>query len=378
MLNRDQPPAYRVEKVTAKEMRLALLGDWTLAHPAPDPEAFRDLLTREKPDTISFDTADLNKWDSLLPVYILRLVQLCEPLQIRVNFEGLPAGTQKLLQLSRAASPKSETEQPKPGFFTGLGLKSIELFDRGEELISFSGEILIACLQVVSGRDKFRFNDFWGYVQATGAEALPIVSLISVLVGVILAFVGAVQLQMFGAQIYIANLVGLAMVMEMGAMMSGVIMAGRTGAAYAAQLGSMQVNEEIDALRTLGISPVAFLVLPRMFALMFMLPLLCIYADILGIAGGAIIGVCMLDLSLVEYFDYTRQAIHLEQCMQGLVKSAVYGVLVGYAGCLRGLQCGRSASSVGEAATSAVVTGIVLIVIADAVMTFLFNFSQVR
>ncbi|MGD9950899.1 MAG: MlaE family ABC transporter permease, partial [Desulfobulbus sp.] len=215
------------------------------------------------------------------------------------------------------------------------------------------------------------FRDFFVFIQSCGVESLPIVSLIAVLVGVILSFVGAVQLQMFGAQIYVANLVGLGMVLEMGALMSGVIIAGRIGASYAAQLGTMQVNEEIDALRTMGISPVGFLVLPRMLALMVMLPLLCIYADIMGILGGSIIGVSMLDLSLVEYLEQTRKTLHLSQCGQGLLKSSIFGVLIGFAGCLRGMQCGRSALAVGEATTSAVVTSIVLIVVSDSIITFL-------
>jgi phospholipid/cholesterol/gamma-HCH transport system permease protein len=250
---------------------------------------------------------------------------------------------------------------------------AMDLFDQARETAAFTGEIILAFATLLTGKSPFRARDFFYFVQACGAESLPIVSLIAVLVGVILSFVGAVQLQMFGAQIYVANLVGLGMVLEMGALMSGVIIAGRIGAAYAAQLGTMQVNEEIDALRTIGISPVGFLVLPRMLALMLMLPLLCIYADIMGILGGSIIGVTMLDLSLVEYLEQTRKTLRLSQCGQGLLKASVFGVLIGYAGCLRGMQCGRSALAVGEATTSAVVTSIVLIVVSDSIITFIIN-----
>ena len=193
------------------------------------------------------------------------------------------------------------------------------------------------------------------------------------LLGLILAFIGAVQLMMFGAQIYVADLVGIAMVRVMGAVMAGIIMAGRTGAAFAAQLGTMQVNEEIDALETLGISPMEFLVLPRMLALALMMPLLCLYADFMGVLGGFIVGVTMLDLNVMEYYNQTRAAIHLNNLWIGLFQSAVFGVLVALAGCLRGMQCGRSASAVGDAATSAVVTGIVSIVVATAVITVLCN-----
>lgn len=206
-------------------------------------------------------------------------------------------------------------------------------------------------------------------IESAGPSALAIITLISTLVGLILAFVGAVQLQLFGAQIYVANLVGLGMAREMGAMMTAVIMAGRTGAAYAAQIGTMQVNEEIDALKTMGISPIEFLVLPRLIALCVMMPLLCIYADFMGIFGGAVVSAMMLDISFFEYYQQLQSAVDLKHFVIGIIKSGVFGVLVATAGCFRGIQCGRSASAVGFAATNAVVTSIVLIVVADAIIT---------
>jgi phospholipid/cholesterol/gamma-HCH transport system permease protein len=223
------------------------------------------------------------------------------------------------------------------------------------------------------GRARLRAVDLWLIVQASGAQALPIVSLISFLVGLILAFVGATQLRPFGAQIYVANLVGLAMSREMGAMMTGIIMAGRTGAAFAAQLGTMVVNQEIDALITMGLNPVEFLVVPRMLALTLMVPLLCIYADLVGILGGAVVGVTMLHLGAAQYYQQTLSALQLLDFVAGLIKGTVFGILVALAGCLRGMQCGRSASAVGAAATSAVVTGIVWIIVSDAVLTVIYN-----
>jgi len=223
------------------------------------------------------------------------------------------------------------------------------------------------------GRAYFRRSDLALILQDCGAQALPIVSLISFLVGLILAFMGAVQLQQFGAQTFVANLVGLGMSREMGAMMVGIIMAGRTGAAFAAQLGTMRVNEEIDALTTMGISPMDFLVLPRMLALVVMLPLLCLYADLLGILGGLVVGVGMLDLGLVQYVVQTREALAPMDFVLGLIKSAVYGALVAIAGCLRGMQCGNSSAAVGTAATSAVVTSIVWIVVASAILTLIYD-----
>jgi phospholipid/cholesterol/gamma-HCH transport system permease protein len=237
-------------------------------------------------------------------------------------------------------------------------------------MTGFVGEAFVAFIKLLGGRANFRRSDLILLLEECGAQALPIVSLISLLVGLILAFVGAIQLKMFGAQIYVADVVGIGMVRVMGAIMTGIIMAGRTGAAFAAQLGTMQVNEEIDALKTLGISPMEFLVLPRMLALIVMMPLLCLYADLLGIVGGLIVGVGMLDLGFIEYLNETRSAVTLTNLWIGLFHGVVFGVLVALSGCLRGMQCGRSASAVGYATTSAVVTGIVSIVVATAIITY--------
>ena len=203
--------------------------------------------------------------------------------------------------------------------------------------------------------------------------ALPIVSLISLLTGLIMAYQAAVQLRQFGADIFVADLVGLAVVREMGPMMAAVVLAGRTGAAFAAQIGNMKAGEEIDALETLGIAPVEFLVLPRMVALTLMMPLLALYANCLGVLGGMIVSASVLDIPPSAYWIETQSIIDLSDVSSGLVKSVVFGVIVAAAGCLRGMQCERSAAGVGRAATSAVVTGILLIITADAIFAVLYN-----
>jgi phospholipid/cholesterol/gamma-HCH transport system permease protein len=238
-------------------------------------------------------------------------------------------------------------------------------------MIDFIGEAALAFIKLLRGQASFRWSDVLALMQASGSQALPIVSLISGLIGLILAFMGAIQLRQFGAQIYVADLVGIGMTREMGAVMTGIIMAGRTGAAFAAQLGTMQVNEEIDAYTTLGISPMEFLVLPRMLALVLMMPLLCVYADLLGMLGGVVVATGMLDVSLVQYMNQTQAAVNLTDVALGVAKSGLFGVLIALAGCLRGMQCGRSASAVGDAATSAVVTGIVFIIATDGLLAVL-------
>ena len=204
-------------------------------------------------------------------------------------------------------------------------------------------------------------------------KAFGIVSLISFLVGVILAFMGAVQLEQFGAAIYVADLVGIGMVRDMGAMMTAIIMAGRTGAAFAAQLGTMKVTQEIDALTTMGISPIEFLVLPRVIALLLMMPLLCIYSDFVGVLGGAAVGAGMLGITMHSFLQEALHALTLGGAIGGVIKATVYGVIVAVAGCLRGMQCGSSSSAVGDAATAAVVTGIVYIVVACGIFAVVFH-----
>ncbi len=373
LISVTQQPIFIIDQSQPGFLVVNLGGSWTL-HTNPPAPAELLVAINNTVRSLTFASEQLEDWDTRLLIFLKTIISAARQQHIEINLTGLPPGAERLLSLAETVPEKSIYSKNVHDFLvTRIGRRAIDAYAQIREMAAFIGEIIIESRALLSGKSPFRARDFFYFVQACGAESLPIVSLIAVLVGVILSFVGAVQLQMFGAQIYVANLVGLGMVLEMGALMSGIIIAGRIGAAYAAQLGTMQVNEEIDALRTMGISPVGFLVLPRMLALMLMLPLLCIYADIMGILGGSVIGVTMLDLSLVEYLEQTRTTIHLSQCCQGLVKSAVFGVLIGFAGCLRGMQCGRSALAVGEATTSAVVTSIVLIVVSDSIITFIIN-----
>jgi phospholipid/cholesterol/gamma-HCH transport system permease protein len=263
--------------------------------------------------------------------------------------------------------------ESRPSFLALVGLETIALWQSLGQMLQFLGEAMESFGRLTIGRARFRRSDFFEIIFECGAAALPIVTLISFLVGLILAFVGAIQLTQFGAQIYVADLVGIAMAREMGALMTAIIMSGRTGAAFAAQLGTMQVNEEIDALTTFGLSPMDFLVLPRMIALILMMPLLCIYSDLMGILGGALVGVGMLKLSVIEYVNATINGVSLTDFSVGIFKSSIFGVLVAICGCMRGIQCGRSASAVGLAATSAVVTAIVFIIVTDGLFAVLTN-----
>ena len=260
----------------------------------------------------------------------------------------------------------SRSEKRVP-FFEAVGRNVLTGIKDTREVITFLGDVTLMFGRFFRGRAIYRRRDLWLTIQECGADALPIVTIIALLVGMILGFVGAIQLEQFGAGIYVADLVGIAMLREMGAIMTGIVVAGRTGAAFAAQIGTMQGNEEIDSLITLGVPPMDFLVLPRMLALILMMPLLTIYANIIGLLGGWLVGASVLDLSAIAYFQETQAAVGLNDLLLGVFKSMVFGAVVATAGCLRGLKCGRSAASVGIAATSAVVTGIVYIIAIDGV-----------
>ena len=321
--------------------------------------------------TINFNTKNLTSWDSSLLIFLSKVFDICAKHNIHIQMEGIPQGVRTLLDL---ASPKRQRKGitrkvEKKSFLVRVADTTFDFIRTSKEMLAFIGEAALAFGKLLCGRANFRRVDLMTVIQESGAQAIPIVSLISALVGLIFAFVGALQLKLFGAQIYVADIVGIAMVRVMGAIMTGIIMAGRTGASFAAQIGTMQVNEEVDALKTLGISPMEFLVLPRMIALALMMPLLCLYADLMGIIGGMVVGVFMLDLNFMEYYHQTKSAIALTHLWVGLFHSAVFGVLIALCGCLKGMQCGRSASAVGTATTSAVVTSIVSIIVSTAIIT---------
>lgn len=352
-----------------------LAGVWTAGKLPLTPADVAQALAAASPvEQLAFDGAALGEWDSGLLAFVLAVKRLCRERGVPLDEGGLPQGARRVLALAAAAPDRVQTPAAAaPALLVKVGAAAQSGWRGWGDKVAFLGAVTLSCGRFFTGKAHFPGRDLVREIRHCGVAALPIVSLISFLVGVIFAFVGAVQLAMFGAQIYVASLVGIAIVRIMGAIMTGIILAGRTGSAFAAQIGTMQVNEEIDALVTFGIDPVDFLVLPRLFALTLMMPLLCLYADLMGILGGYTIGVLVFDLNSSEYLRLTANAVRMKDFWVGLFHSAVFGVLVAMAGTLRGMQCGRSASAVGEAATSAVVTGIVSIIVATAVITVLCN-----
>ncbi len=355
---------------------VVISGDWLLDSQIPDLElVLVQLGDGSQFKQLVFSTESLGRWDSLLMTELIRLIAYSEEKNISVDTKTLPSGIQGLLSLVYAVPERAGVRRQalQVSWLEIIGNSGLHLLGDVNALIMFIGNLTLSIIAFFRGRAHFRWLDLWRNIQDCGPSALPIITLISLLVGLILAFVGSVQLALFGAQLYIADLVGLGMSREMGGLMTAVIMSGRTGAAYAAQLGTMQVNNEIDALETMGFDPMEFLVLPRVLALIFVMPLLCLYADLMGVIGGALVTVNFFEVSLVEYVNRTVNAIHIADLSVGIFKCAVFGVLIALSGCMRGIQCGRSASDVGDATTSAVVTGIVFIVIADSLLTIICN-----
>jgi phospholipid/cholesterol/gamma-HCH transport system permease protein len=352
---------------------LALGGRWELERPTP---RFAPLVEerpgRESVRTVEFDATDLGAWDSSLLTFLMQGLNYCEAHGLEFRDDGLPEGIARLLELARAVPERHlGSEEVKPSFAARIGIRSLSAWDASLAFVAFTGEVTQSFARLLSRRARLRWRDFWVVVQSNGSGALPLVTLISFLVGLIIAFLGAVVLRRFGAGYYVSYLVGYGMLREMAALMTGIIMAGRTGAAFAAELGSMKITEEIDAYETLGLSPVDHLVLPRVLGLGLMMPLLTIYAMFVGILGGMVVAVTMLDLSVTQFMGGLLAPVAISDGLLGVFKGAVFGLIIGIAGCMRGMQTGSDAGAVGRAATSAVVTGITLIIVANAVIDWL-------
>jgi phospholipid/cholesterol/gamma-HCH transport system permease protein len=319
---------------------------------------------------IVIDAAQLQRISSSFLLFLSHLKSWAKTNGVALEIYHLPKNIEKFLDLSQMSA--NRTQPPKSyGFFCRVGNQTVDFFSHLREGVLFLLSILKSLVATLP--DKNKWKNILPFLQQTGSDALPIVVLISALVGLIMAFVSVIQLERFGASIYVADLVALAMTREMGWLMTGIIMAGRTGAAFAASIGSMQANEELDALQTFGIDRVAHLVVPRMVALTLMMPLLCIFADFVGIVGGMISSLPFTKNSLTQYLLQTEKALALGDVLIGLVKSVAFGVIVSGIGCHSGMRCRRNAAAVGEATTAAVVHGITWIIVADALFSLLFT-----
>lgn len=263
-----------------------------------------------------------------------------------------------------------------PALITSIGGETIGWLGEARFMATFLGETCFSLLTVARQPGLLRFNDIITCMLRTGVEALPIVGLISFLLGLIMAFMSSKQLEMFGANIYVASLVGLSMTRELGPIMTAIVVAGRSGSAFAAEIGAMKVAEEIDALTTMGFNPHIFLVFPKLIATVLVVPVLTMFSDILAILGGLVVGIGMLDLTATGYLNQTLLTLKLFHVVWGLGKSAVFALLIAWTGCMRGFQVSGGAVGVGRATTSAVVTGIFLIILADSLLAVILRYWE--
>lgn len=377
----DSRNSYMQFKRDKDRVTCILLGEWSIDNNSGSyvREEWGDFLSKNPTvNHFQFKLHPKISWDSTLVSFLHKCRKDLEDVNKTLQTDELPRGLSQLLELSKSTL----LEQKQNEFSLSLELidETINYFRKAIiSVFEFLGEWILSILRLLVGRSQTRFSDFTNSCRSCGASALPIVTLISFLTGLTMAFVGSVQLEKFNAKIYIADLVCLAMVREMGALMVAIIMAGRTGASFAAEIGSMKLNEEIDSLRTFGISPMEFLILPRTLSLLFMIPLLTIYADVVGILGGLVVGTVVMDFSVIHYFEQTQVALQgMWEVYSGLLKSVVFGLIIGLVGCYKGIHSGNDSSSLGQSVTASVVFAVTLVVITDAMFEITFNYLDLR
>ena len=378
-----EPPAWA----------LSLAGDWRglrTALPLPPPA----LLAPQPQGRLTLEAHALGSWDAGLASALWQRLAPLDRRALTLDLQGLPAGLREILTLALPAVPVAVAAPPHAATANALasqphqGLAASWRAARQQAAhtlagpittLGFIGQTMLSLARLIPightgpGRSALRATDLAWQLEQTGPRSLPIIALVSFLVGLIVAYMGAAQLQRFGAQAYIADLVTIGVVREVAALVVGIVLAGRVGAAFAAQLASMGANEETDALRTLGVDPVDHLVLPRVLALLLVGPLLTAFAALVGMLAGALVAVGIYGITPLEYLVSTGQALTLQHVLIGLFKGTVYALLVALAGCRQGLSAGRSAQAVGEATTAAVVQAIVWIVVAASVLTIIFQ-----
>ena len=354
---------------SSKELTILLEGDIC----GYDDKDLKTELYRTVKETaqkkIIVEAQGLKSWDSTLVGMVYEIAKQKSP-TATLEYNHVPKNLIHLVELALSVDRKPPVDTAiKSSFLDVVGQQSLEKYKSFCASLAFIKTCFFSIMRLVSGRAIMRKVDFLFALEGCSYQAVGIISLISFMVGLILAFVGAIQMKMFGVEIYVSSLVAIAMTRIMGAIMAGIVMAGRTGAAYAATIGTMQVNEEVDALRTMGIPIHDFLVLPRLSALMLTMPFLTMLSDIMGIIGGAAVGVLMLDFSIEEYWQYTQNALKMSNFLLGLLHGFVYGLIIASCGCYYGVHCGRNADSVGVATTKAVVSSIVWMIVITGILT---------
>lgn len=352
-------------------------GAWIVDHAAALDQLTAALPKDRHP--IALDLSELTLLDSAGAWLLARATAQGEA--GAVPWVNLAPEFQPLAERVLAAGPKVTPDEPKPRSFldwvADVGEGAEEIYRESLDLIAFFGEFVLAAGRVIARPRRFRWKPLLVHIEQTGINALPIVGLISFLVGVVLAYQGADQLSRFGAQIFTVNMVGISVLREMGILLTAIVVAGRSGSAFTAQIGTMQVSEEVDALRTMGLDPMEVLAIPRVVALVISLPLLAFFADLMGLLGGGLMCVLLVDISFGQYLGLLNNAVTATHFWVGMVKAPVFAILIALVGCFEGLRVSGSAESVGKMTTRSVVEGIFLVIIFDALFSILFSILSI-
>jgi len=365
---------YEIAETDDGSITIYIQGGMDSSNASRMIEIFGSLINDRQPSSL---TVDLKKVTYLDDFGALVLVELKDMMTRSNGLFDLKNAREEVLSMLHSETPAETTSfitvRP-PNMFIRFGDAIIQYAADIKYLISFVGSVCIAFVNSLLHPKSLRMEETFLYMQKTGVDALPIVGLISFLLGLIVAFMSSVQLQLFGANIYVASLVSLAMCRELGPIMTAIIVAGRSGSSFAAEIGTMKISEEVDALFTMGFDPTQYLVVPKILASVIVVPMLTLFSDIFAILGGLVVGVFMLDLTVNAYISETINTLTVFDVSWGIFKSGVFALLISWIGCLRGFQVKGGAASVGHSTTSAVVSGIFLIIVSDAVFTVMLRY----
>jgi phospholipid/cholesterol/gamma-HCH transport system permease protein len=364
-----QPIAGRgwVLSLSDRNALVTITGDWIGADAVVEPASAARLLDHSELQSVTFDCRLLRRWDSSLLLFLSELRESSVHRKIRFDETGFPATARQLLALLPVEAAVVPAAVQPDGAIKRIGQRCLDVGSGFVAQATLFGSMILRVMPALRGKTHMRPVDLIAAMQDSGIRALPVVALVNILVGGILAFMGAVQLRKFGADIYVADLVGIAVVREMAPLMTAIVMCGRTGGAYAAEIATMNGTDEIDALRAIGISLNDYLVLPRVTALASSMPLLYLYGSAVGIFGGFTVALITLHVSPTIFFDEMRANVTGGEIVFGLTKCIVFGLFIAIASCRIGLAAGRSSADVGRAATTATVTGIVGVIVIDAI-----------
>jgi phospholipid/cholesterol/gamma-HCH transport system permease protein len=360
---------WRIEETRKGQLVVHLKSNIDINNTASLYKSLIPTITKKRPSLLTLDLSQVTYLDDYGTLAVLDLES-----SITANggqFQMIKAAAPIREAFERAIYTRDVecsifTKDKVPNIFVRFGDATIRELYHLRFMTSFLGSVVLGFLQIFFHPKSLRMDDTITYMKKTGVDAVPIVGLISFLLGLIMAFMSSIQLRQFGANIYVASLVALAMVSELGPIMTAIVVSGRTGSAYAAEIGTMQISEEIDALFTMGFNPTLFLAVPRILAVVVVVPLLTFFSDFFAVTGGMVVGVFMLDLTPGAYITQTLETLTLFEVVWGMLKSVVFALLIGWTGCLRGFQVRGGAASVGNAATSAVVSSIFLIILFDS------------